>query len=114
MTTKTPTTDGGIFVFGTSGREYTLTKTRQGWQYAELKKVNGKLIRVYIERQTYEQQCHAQVDVWTEVGWKTIHSEPLTSLPAISIFAYSKFEDLNTDLFISTADTLLLHSEAYI
>ena len=54
LMTKQATTDKGIFIFGTSGREYTVTATRQGWQFTEIKKINDELYRVFIERDSYD------------------------------------------------------------
>jgi hypothetical protein len=100
------------FGYHDSGRglqdDFTIRKTRQGWVYTIIHELSGKLIRINIMRDAYDDQSFADIDVWTtDNGWKQFHRRNIECTPATAVHPYAKLEDINMDLFHRTGEELM-------
>ena len=115
----TTTTTNPGFVSLVDGAEHIiLAKSKQAWTYADTRLLNKNgrktIMRVVIKRDAYNEQSYGSLEAWTEEnGWKTFHSQPIDTLPAERISAYTYQTDINMKLFIESADMLWAIAEPY-
>ena len=114
----TTTTNPGFVNLGDGAEHTILAKSRQAWTYADTRLLdkNGRktIVRVVIKRDAYDEQSYGSVEAWTEEnGWKTFHTQPIDTLPAENVSAYTYQADINMELFVESANMLWAIAEPY-
>ncbi len=96
-------TDGGAYEI-ISERLY---PQRQSWHYKVIVLVDGRKLRVRIERNAYDFQSHAKVELWADDKWQPVTSMTIGECKCAVVSYVTHRDRFDIGLFREDARTLL-------
>lgn len=85
----------------------TLWNHHQTWHFVEIKPyLSESLCRVYIARNSYDEQSYARLEKFMGSGWVKLHEIGINGTPAEHVSYAQKLESVDVELFRRTADIL--------